>query len=82
MAINKSLGEWNTKSIAGKPEAEVAILFICVNDVKIVDGQQVCWMSNKQWKPQSHEKIIIINAGIYFYARPVFVDTVGDKQTM
>ena len=36
MATNKSLGEWNTKSTAGKLEAEVPILSVYVNDIRTV----------------------------------------------
>ena len=34
MATSKSLGEWNTKSTTGRPEAEVPILSVCINDIQ------------------------------------------------
>ena len=36
MVTKKSLGEWNTKSTTGRPEAEVSILSVCVNDIRTV----------------------------------------------
>ena len=36
MATNKSLGDGTTKSTTGRPEVEVPILSVCVNDIKTV----------------------------------------------
>ena len=37
METNKSLGEWNTKSTTARPEAEVPILSVCVNDIRTIE---------------------------------------------
>ena len=36
MATNKFPGEWHTKSITGRPEAEMPVLSVYVNDIKTV----------------------------------------------